>query len=281
MRRREFFTLLGSAATAWPLTVRAQERERIRRLGILMILAENDPEGQGQSAALVQGMGQLGWHQGPNLHIEHRWAGGDRERLRAYAAVLAALRPNVIVLNGTPALIAVRQQTQTTPVVFVNVSDPVGSGLVASLARPGGHTTGFTNYEYSMAGKWLGSLKEIMPSMTRSLAIFNSGNSSHKGQLQAIEEVASSTGVRVSQLDISMSSDTEAAVDSFAHEGNGGLIALPDFQTTTYRDSIIASAARNKLPGAYPFRSFAISGGLLAYAVDKAGPSRWLNRDGE
>ena len=174
----------------------------------------------------------------------------------------------MILLNGTPALTAVRQHTQTTPIVFVNVGDPVGSGLIASLARPGGHITGFTNYEYSMGGKWLELLKEVTPRVTRCLTIFNSENAAHKGLLQAVEAVASSAAIRLAPLDISNPSNIEAAVDNFSKEANGGLIVLPDFRTTTYRDRIIDSAARNNLPGVFPFRSFAISGGLLVYAVD-------------
>ena len=267
MKRREFFTLISGVALV-PLAARAQERERIRRIAVLMSLAEDDPEGQGQSAAFIQGMSQLGWNQGPNLHIEYRWAAGDGERLRTHAAELAALRPDVILLNGTPALTAVRQHTQTTPVVFVNVADPVATGLVASLARPSGHTTGFTNYEYSIAGKWLEFLKEIVPSMARSLTILNSENAAHKGLLQAIDGAALSAGVRLSRLDMSVRPNIEGSIDQFASGGNGGLIVLPDFQTTTYRDRIIYSAARNALPGAFPFRAFAVSGGLLSYGVD-------------
>ena len=171
--------------------------------------------------------------------MEWRWAEGDGERLRAYATELVALRPDVILLNGTPALTAVRQHTQTTPIVFVNVGDPVGSGLIASLARPGGHITGFTNYEYSMGGKWLELLKEVTPRVIRCLAVFNSENASHKGLLQAVEAVASSAAIRLAPLDISSPSNIEAAVDNFAKAANGGLIVLPDFRTTTYRDRII------------------------------------------
>ena len=266
-KRRDFIAVLGGAAVM-PFAARAQQPEQVRRIGVLMSLAANDPEGRGMSAAFVQGMSQLGWNQGSNLHIEWRWAAGDGERLRTYAAELATLRPDVILLNGTPALTAVRQHTQTTPIVFVNVGDPVGSGLIASLARPGGHITGFTNYEYSMGGKWLELLKEVTPRVTRCLAVFNSENAAHKGLLQAVEAVASSAAIRLAPLDISNPSNIEAAVDNFAKEANGGLIVLPDFRTTTYRDRIIDSAARNNLPGVFPFRSFAISGGLLVYAVD-------------
>jgi putative ABC transport system substrate-binding protein len=266
MRRREFFGVLGGAV-ALPLTARAQD-ERIRRVGVLMSLAANDPEGQGMSAAFIQGMSQLSWREGSNLRIDHRWAAGDQERLRSFAAELVSLKPDVILLNGTPALNAVRQQTNSLPIVFVNVADPVGGGLVGSLARPGGHITGFSNYEFSIGGKWLQLLKDIAPSVTRPLVIFNSSNPGHKGLLQAIDGVAASAGLHVSRFDISNPPNIAIAIDDFAPEANGGLVVLPDFQTTAYRARIIESAARNKLPGVYPFRSFAVSGGLLAYGVD-------------
>jgi putative ABC transport system substrate-binding protein len=218
-----------------------------------MSLAVSDPEGQGQSTAFAEGMSELGWNQASNLLIDYRWAAGDGNRLRAYAAELVALKPDVILLNGTPALNAVRQHTESIAIVFVNVADPVGSGLVASLARPGGHITGFTNYEYSMGGKWLQLLKEIAPSVIRSLVIFNSKNPGHKGLQQAIDGVASSAGIQVFASDVSNFSNIAIAIDDFAGKANGGVVVLPDFQTTTYRDRIIESAARNKLPGVSHF----------------------------
>ncbi len=207
MKRREFLALIGGAAALAPFAARAQQPEHVRRIGVLMSSRGERPRRPGNERRVRPGHELTGLNQGSNLHIEWRWAAGDGERLRAYAAELATLRPDVILLNGTPALTAVRQHTQTTPIVFVNVGDPVGSGLIASLARPGGHITGFTNYEYSMGGKWLELLKEVTPRVTRCLSVFNSENAGHKGLLQAVEAVASSDAIRLARLDISNPSE--------------------------------------------------------------------------
>src|SRR5262245_30609729 len=224
MRRREFISLLGGALVVWPLAARAQPSERLRRVGVLMHLAADDPEGQPRITAFEQGMRELGWAVGRNLQIDYRWAASDPDSLRKYAAELVALAPDVVLaLAGTPLVVALQQATATVPIVFVGVADPVGAGLVENLARPGGNTTGFTVYEYSISGKWLELLKEIAPRVTRA-AVVRELAIAGTGQFGAIQSVAPSLGVELFPIGVRDAGEIERAVAAFSRGSNGGLI---------------------------------------------------------
>ena len=216
MRRREFITLLGGAAAAWPLAARAQQAERMRRIGVLMSLAADDPEGQARLAAFLQGLQQLGWTDGRNVRIDTRWGAGDADRIRKYAAELVALAPDVILATGSSAVGPLLQATRTVPIVFAQVTDPVGAGFVESLARPGGNATGFTMFEYGMSGKWLELLKEIAPGVTRAAVLRDPAIAAGIGQFGAIQAVAPSFGVELSPVDVRDAGEIERAVTAFA-----------------------------------------------------------------
>jgi putative ABC transport system substrate-binding protein len=266
MRRREFITLLGSAA-AWPLAARAQQPERVRRIGVLMNLAADDSEGQARLAAFAQALKQLGWSDGRNLRIDTRWARTDD--IRRDAAELAALAPDILLAaNGTATVAPLLQATRTVPIVFVNVIDPVGAGFVASLAQPGGNATGFTIYEYSMSGKWLELLKEIAPRVTRAAVLRDPALASGIGQFGAVQAVAPSLGVELSPVDVRDAGEIERAVAAFARGLNGGLIVTAAPLAAIHRDAIIALAARYRLPVVYPYRFFVAGGGLISYGPD-------------
>ena len=265
MRRREFISLLGGAAAAWPFAARAQQGERMRRIGVLMPLAEDDPEGQSRLRAFVQGLQQLGWTDGRNLRIDIRWGAGDAERIRRYAAELAALAPDVILAGGGAVIPSLLQATRTVPIVFVNVADPVGAGYVNSLARPGGNATGFILYEYSLGAKWLELLKELAPQMTRTAVIRDPTIPAGAGQFGAIQSVAPSIGVELSPLSVREPSEIENAVAAFARGSNGGLIVTGSPLATTHSNLIVALAARHKLPAIYYERFFVAAGGLISY----------------
>ena len=270
MKRREFIALLGGAGAAWPLSARAQQNERVPRIGILMGTAEEDPEGQVRFSALRNALEALGWTQGRSIQIDLRWA-EDEEKTRVYSAQLVALQPDVIVANGTPATIALQRRTQTIPVVFTMVTDPVGQELVKSLARPGGNITGFTNFEFSMGGKWLGMLKEIAPGLQRVIVPFHPQTAPYAASfLGPLEASAKSVGVEARAIAIHDAGEIERALDAAAREGNCGLIVLPSVFMTAHRELIVALAARYRMPGIYAFRYFAASGGLIAYGVDSA-----------
>ena len=268
IRRREFLSLLGSAAAAWPLAARGQPSERVRRVGVLMHLAADDPEGQPRIIVFEQGMRELGWAVGRNLQIDYRWAAGDPDRFRKYAAELVALAPDVVLAaSGTPLVVALQQATATVPIVFVGVADPVGAGLVESLARPGGNATGFTVYEYSMSGKWIELLKEIAPRVTRA-AVVREPAISGTGQWGAIQSVAPSLGVELFPIGVRDAGEIERAIIAFSRGSNGGLIVTGSPSTSVHRHQIIALAARLLLPAVYPYRYFVASGGLLSYGPD-------------
>jgi putative tryptophan/tyrosine transport system substrate-binding protein len=273
MNRRDFIALLGGATT-WPLAARAQQAERIRSVGVLMSLVEDDPEGQARVAAFRQGLQQLGWTDGRNLRIDTRWAAGDADRIRRYAAELVALTPDVILAIGAAVTGPLRQTTRAVPIVFVNVSDPVGAGFVASLARPGGNATGFTIFEYGMAGKWLELLKEIAPGVKRVAVIRDPDISAGTGQLGAIQSVAPSLGVELSPVGVRDAAEIEHALDSFARGSNGGLLVTGSTLALVHRDLITTLAARYKLPAIYFQRPFVAAGGLISYAPDAAEPFR-------
>jgi putative ABC transport system substrate-binding protein len=271
VRRREFITLLGGAAAAWPVVARAQQRERVRRIGLMLSgLASDDSEGQARITAFVQGLQELGWADGRNIRIEYRWGLGDPERLRKGATELVALAPDVILAGGNPALEALQQASRTVPIVFANVADPVGSGYVASLARPAGNTTGFMNNEYGLSAKWLDLLKQIAPRVTR-VAIFRSIGLAGSSQFAAIQAVAPSFGVELTPIDYrGAAADIERAVAAFVRGASDGLIVTGGGIQLTQRDKIIALAERHRLPAVYPFRRFAIDGGLISFGADQA-----------
>jgi putative tryptophan/tyrosine transport system substrate-binding protein len=269
MQRREFTTLLGGAAVGWPLAARAQQGERMRRLGILMAQADNDPEGQAQAAALVQALATLNWNDGGNLRIDWRWCGADPALFARYAAELVALDPEILLAVATPSLGALRGQTRTIPIVFTGVTDPIGQGFVASLARPGGNITGFSVFDSPMAGKWLEMLTQITPSVARVAVLFDPGTTPYAGlMLHAIEEAAPSFAVAVRPAPINSDSEIETVMAGLAREERGGVLVLPSTFTVAHRDAIISLAAQHRLPAIYSFPLFAAAGGLMSYGSD-------------
>jgi putative ABC transport system substrate-binding protein len=263
VRRRDFITLLGGAA-AWPLAARAQQVGGLRRIGVLMNLAADDPESQARIAAFLQSLRELGWTVGRNVHIDYRW-GSDADRIREYAAELVALTPDVLLAAGGAAL-PLQQATRTVPIVFVQIIDPVGSGLVASLARPGRNATGFMTIEYGTSGKWLELLKQIAPRVTRVAVLRDPTAVGGGAQLGAIQAVAPLLGVEVTPVDV-RGAEIERAITAFAQASNGSLIVVVG-QAATQRDLIIKLAARNRLPAIYPYRYYVASGGLISYGPD-------------
>jgi putative tryptophan/tyrosine transport system substrate-binding protein len=274
MKRREFITLLGGAAAAWPLAARAEQPERLRRVGVLMNLAPDDPESPVRLAAFLQGMQQWGWTDGRNVRIYIRWGADDADRSRRYAAELIALAPDVILASGSPAVGQLLQATRTVPIVFVVVVDPVGSGFVESLARPSSNATGFPLFEYGISGKWLELLKEIAPRATRAAVLRDPALASGGGQLGAIQSVAPSLGVELSPVNVRDPGEIERAITAFAREPNGGLIVTGSALATSHRDLIIALAARHRLPAVYPQRYYVTGGGLISYGPDTVDPFR-------
>ena len=270
MKRREFITLLGgAAAVAWPLAARAQQPDRVRRIGVLMASAADDSESQARIAAFLQGLQQLGWADGRNMRIDTRWATTDADDIRRHAAELVALAPDVLVAaTGTATVAPLLQATRTVPIVFVVVIDPVGAGFVASLARPGGNATGFTSYEYGMSGKWLELLKEIAPGVTRAAVLRDPAIASGIGQFAAVQALAPSLGVELSPVDVRDAPEIERAVTAFARSGKGGMIVTASALATRHRELIIALAARYKLPAIYAGHWFVTDGGLLSYGPD-------------
>jgi len=267
VRRREFIWLVASAASAvWPRPARAQQVERVRRIGVLMYLAA-DAEGQTRLAAFAQALKQFGWIDGRNLRIETRWA--TAEDIRRHASELVALGPDVLLAGtGTATVAPLLEATRTVPIVFVTVIDPVGAGFVASLAQPGGNATGFTIYEYSMSGKWLELLKEIAPRVTRAAVLRDPAVASGIGQLGAVQIVAPSLGVDLSPVDVRDAGEIERALTAFARSPNGGLIVTGSALGIVHRELIATLAARHKLPAVYSGRSYITAGGLISYAPD-------------
>ena len=268
MRRREFITLLGGTAAAWPVALRAQQPDRVRRIGVLMAAAADDPEYQARVEAFQQALGQLGWTISRNVRIDTRWATTNADRIRTSAAELVALAPDVILASGESTMPALRQATRTVPTVFVQVTDPVGAGLVDSLARPGGNVTGFMVFEFSLSGKWLELLKQIAPAVTRVAVLRDSAIGTGTSQFAVIQAVAPSLGVEAIPVNVHDASEIERSVGSFARSGNGGLIATAGALTNAHRDLITALAARHRLPAVYPYRYFVAAGGLISYGPD-------------
>ena len=268
MRRRDFITLLGSTAAAWPLPAGAQQSGRVYRVGMLAGQPEADPENASRLAAFRQALGKFGWSEGRNIVIDIRWGAGDPDRMRVLAKELSGLAPDIVVSESTPATAALRQEIPNVPIVFSQVANPVGAGFAASFARPGGNFTGFTNFEPSMGGKWLELLKELAPHVARTTAIFNP--KTHSGQYwQSIEAAVPSLAVTFTRSPVDDATEIERAVEAFARDPNGGLLVMPDAFTLTHRELIVALAERRRLPSIYAFRVFPASGGLLSYGVDQ------------
>ena len=273
MRRRDFLGVVGGAAVALPLAARAQQPERVRHIGMLNALASDDPEAQARIAAFEQTLQQLGWVVGRNLKIEIRQLGGDADRLRGYVAEMVALAPDVILTIGSVAVAPLQQATRTIPIVFVNAPDPVGAGFVQSMAQPGGNITGFSNFEYSMSGKWAELLKHIAPNVTRALVLRDPTSAAGIGQFAAVRSVAQSLGVELTPVNVRDSDEIERNVATFARSGNGGMIVTSG-GTGARRELIIGLASRHKLPTVYPYRYYAVDGGLLTYGPNTLDPIR-------
>jgi ABC-type uncharacterized transport system substrate-binding protein len=268
LRRREFITLLGGTAAAWPLATHAQQPEKMRRIGLLLTTAADDPEGQARIAALLQTLQPLGWTVGRNVGIDYRWSAGDAANTRKYATELVALGPDVILTNGAAGVAPLLQASRTVPIVFVTTADPVGAGFVDSLARPGGNATGFTALEYGFGGKWLELLKEIAPGVTRAAVIRDPAISAGIGLFGAIQSVAPSLGVELSPVNVRDAGEIERAIAGFARSGNGGLILTASALAFVHRNLIVTSAAQHRLPAVYFARAFVAAGGLVSYGTD-------------
>jgi len=269
--RRELLAALGSAAAAWPLAARAQQPERMRRMGVLLNFAESDLEAQSMVEALHQTLQELGWVEGRNLRIDHRWAAGNSTRMQAFAKALIALQPDVIVGHGTPPVTVLQKETSTIPIVFIQVSDPIGAGFIANLAHPGGNITGFTTYESSMVGKWVELLKEMVPSVSRLAFLFNPETAPfvtryYQGPL---ESSARSLGMQPSANPVHNASEIEGVIIALARQPGAGLIVMPDSFNIVHRERIIALAAQNRLPVISPFQVMVAEGGLMSYGVDQ------------
>jgi putative tryptophan/tyrosine transport system substrate-binding protein len=273
MRRREFITLLGGAVAACPLGARAQQPERMRRIGVLMGGAGRDPVEHARLAAFLDGLQQLGWTDGRNVRIDTRWPAGEAER-RTYAAELVGLAPDVILASASASVAALQQASRSAPIVFANVIDPVGAGFVASLAQPGGNATGFTAFEYGISGKWLELLKEIAPRVTRVAVLRDPALASGGGQLGALQAVASSFGVELSPVGVRDAGDIERAVSAFARGANGGLIVTGSTAAVAHRSLIVTLAARHQLPAVYAQGYIVTGGGLISYGPDSIDPYR-------
>jgi ABC-type uncharacterized transport system substrate-binding protein len=267
MKRREFIALLGGAAT-WPLGARAQQGERVRRIGLLLNIRADDPQSQARLAAFAQGLQQLGWTIGQNVLVDYRWADGNAEIIRNHAAELVALAPDVILAHSSAALAPLLQVTRTVPIVFTIVADPVGAGYVEGLARPGGNATGFTNFEYGIAGKWLELLKEIAPGVTRVAVLRETAIAAGPAQFGAIQGSAPSLGVELRPVDVRDAGEIERAIAAFAQGSNSGLIVTGSPAAVVHRELIISLAARHRLPAVYNTRAYATSGGLISYGPD-------------
>jgi len=268
MRRREFITMIGGVA-ALPLAARAQDSERMRRIGVLLPSTADDAEYQARMAAFLQGLQQLGWSDGRNVRIDTRWAAGDANLIRKYVAELIALAPDVILAPGNTTMGPLLQATRTVPIVFTTLADPVGAGFVDSLARPGGNATGFIAFEYGLSGKWLELLKQIAPSLTLVAILRDPTTAAGIGQFAAIQSVAPSFAVELRPIEMREAGEIERAVTTFARSSNGGLIVTAGSGSVIHRDLIITLAARHKLPAVYGDRRFVTGGGLISYGPDR------------
>ena len=268
MRRRDFIKVIGGAAATWPVAVRSQQGERMRRIGVLMFSAKEDPQSMLKLGAFVEQLQRLNWTKDNNAQIDIRWDAADTARSRSYVAELLALAPDIIVSHGSPATAALQEATRTLPIVFVNVTDPVGAGYVASLARPGGNATGFSYVEYGMSGKWLELLKEIAPRVTRAAVLRDPSHALGTGQLGAIQSVAPSLRIEITPMDVRDAGEIERTITDFARAPNGGLIVSAAAGAANHRKLIITLAAQHKLPTVYFQSSFVEDGGLISYGPD-------------
>jgi putative tryptophan/tyrosine transport system substrate-binding protein len=268
--RRKFIAALSGTAFAWPLAARAQQGERMRRIGVLMSPAENDPDARSGIEVFRQGLHELGWSEGRNLQIDYRWGGGDVGRIKVFAKELIDLSPDVIVGHSTPSVVALRQETRSIPIVFLTVTDPVGQGFVASLAHPGGNITGFQVFEFSLGTKWMETLKQIAPSLRRVATIFNPETAPYYPlYLRTMETAASSFAVELIAVEVHDDAEIERAISTLAREPGGGLIVFPDIFNGVHRRTIIALVERYRLPAIYYFGYFAVDGGLISYGTDE------------
>ena len=274
MQRRDFITLLGGAAVAWPLAAHAQQAEQMRRVGVLMNRSESDPEGQARVAAFRQAFEQLGWKEGGNIRIDIRWGDDKPDLERKYAAELVALAPDVILASGTTSVTALQALSLTLPIVFAAVADPVGAGFVDSMAHPGGNATGFMLYEYSLGGKFLELLRQIAPNVARVAVLRDPNNTALVAIFGAVRGAAQLLGVEVTAVDTRDAGLIERGVAAFARSANGGLIVLPGARASVHGALIVALAERYKLPAIYPFRYHATGGGLIYYGPDFIEPFR-------
>src|SRR5262245_2000507 len=268
MRRREFISFLGTALAAWSSMARSEQSGQMRRIAVLMNIAENDPLSAPRISELVRGLDELGWSLGKNLQIDYRWAAGDSNLYRKYAPELVALAPDLILVVGGTAVGELQRATRTIPIVFVGTTDPVNRGLIASMARPGGNTTGFIEYEFGISGKWLELLKQIAPRVSRVLVVRDPSESSGIGQLTAIQTLAPSLGAEVTPVDARDGKEIERAVTQFARGSNAGLIVTLSGAAIGNRKLIITLASRHRLPAVYPHRYFVSDGGLASYGPD-------------
>jgi putative ABC transport system substrate-binding protein len=273
MRRRDLITVISSAAV-WPLTSHAQQASRMRRIGVLVNLGKYDPLGQARQTAFVQGLQALGWTEGRDVQIDTRWGGGDADQFRKYAAELVALRPDVILATSGATMPALMQATRTVPIVFVQVPDPVGSGFVASLARPGGNATGFTQFDFSLSGKWVEVLKEIAPRVTRAAVLRDPDDPAGTGQFGAIQIAAPPLGIEIRPIDVREPIEIESGITAVANIPNGGLIITGSAPSAVHRDLIIKLAAQYRLPAVYPYRFYTTDGGLVSYGPNTIDPYR-------
>src|SRR5262245_36318176 len=271
MRRRDFIALLGASFASRPLAARAQQRDGIRRIGVLVALTKDNPESQLRLAAFTQAMQELGWTEGRNIQFEYRWSNGDAERNQKYAAELVALGPDVILAGNTSTVAPLQRASRTIPIVFAGVVDPVGAGFVDAMARPGGNTTGFTQFEYGMSGKWLELLKEIAPQVKRAAVLRNRNVTiTETGEFAAIQSVAPSLGIEVNPLGITdADEDIESGIATYARAPNGGLIVGTGALAIRHRQLIVKLAAQHRLPAVYPYHFFVTEGGLISYGPDR------------
>jgi ABC-type uncharacterized transport system substrate-binding protein len=268
MRRREFITLLGGTAAAWPMAAHAQQIERMRHVAMIMNQVAGDARGNASASVFEQALQKLGWMSGRNVKFEYRWAGGNTAKIRQYAAELVALGPDVILATGGFGVGPLLQATNKIPIVFISVLDPVGAGYIESLARPGRNATGFVNFEYAIGSKWLGLLKQVVPPVTRVMALRDPSVSSGSGQLGAIQTAASAFGMEVRPVDARNTTDLKRILAAFAQEPHSALVVTASAPTLVHRELIIALASQNNLPAIYPYRYFAEGGGLISYGPD-------------
>ena len=268
MRRRQFIALIGGAAAAWPLAARAQQPTRMRRIGVLMNLAEDDPQSPVRLATFRQALHALGWIDGRDARFDYRFGAGDAERIRKAAIELVGIAPDLVLASGAVSVGSLQQASRDLPIVFVNVTDPVGAGFVANLARPGGNATGFTLFEYGISAKWLELLKQIAPATTRAAVLRDPALTASISQFASIQAVAPSLGVELSPIDTRSAGDIERAVTSFAQMPHGGLIVVTGSSAITHRKLIIALAGKHRIPAVYPFSYYVADGGLMSYGPD-------------